>query len=125
MGRTSIVYNVIYVALIVFLSTHLLCRRGVQPYGRQSDESGKYGGYIPGIQAGKATADYLDKVLSRLNLAGAVYLSAVCVLPQMLTSWANVPFYFGGTSLRSRRAPPDTMSQIESHPSYRDNTKAC
>lgn len=114
MGRTSIVYNVIYVALIVFF-TYFYTAVVFNPMD-VSDNLKKYGGYIPGIRPGKATADYLDKVLSRLTLAGAVYLSAVCVLPQMLTSWANVPFYFGGTSLLIVVGVAlDTMSQIESH----------
>ena len=59
----------------------------------------KNGGYVPGIRPGKATSEYLDKVLSRLTFVGAIYLCVVCVLPMLLISRANVPFYFGGTSL--------------------------
>ena len=114
MGRGHILYNVIYVALIVFF-TYFYTAVVFNPMD-VSENLKKYGGYIPGIRPGKATADYLDKVLSRLTLAGAVYLSAVCVLPQILTSWANVPFYFGGTSLLIVVGVAlDTMSQIESH----------
>jgi preprotein translocase subunit SecY len=114
MGSGHILYNAIYVALIVFF-TYFYTAVVFNPMD-VSDNLKKYGGYIPGIRPGKATADYLDKVLSRLTLAGAVYLSAVCVLPQILTSWANVPFYFGGTSLLIVVGVAlDTMSQIESH----------
>ena len=114
MGRGHILYNAIYVALIVFF-TYFYTAVVFNPMD-VSDNLKKYGGYIPGIRPGKATADYLDKVLSRLTLAGAIYLSAVCVLPQILTSWANVPFYFGGTSLLIVVGVAlDTMSQIESH----------
>jgi preprotein translocase subunit SecY len=71
---------------------------------------------VPGIRPGKATSEYLDKVLSRLTFLGAIYLCLVCVLPMFLTSWANVPFYFGGTSiLIVIGVGLDTMSQVESH----------
>jgi preprotein translocase subunit SecY len=76
----------------------------------------KYGGFIPGIRPGKRTADYIDRVLTRITLGGAVYLSAVCVLPTALTSEFNVPFYFGGTALLIVvGVAMDTMAQLESH----------
>ena len=76
----------------------------------------KYGGYIPGIRPGKSTADYIDKVLTRITLGGAVYVSAVCVLPSVLITKFNVPFYFGGTALLIVVGVAiDTISQIESH----------
>jgi len=59
----------------------------------------KSGALIPGIRPGKATGEYIDGVMTRLTLIGALYLVAVCLLPEMLRAWANVPFYFGGTSL--------------------------
>ena len=76
----------------------------------------KNGGYIPGIRPGKKTAEYIDKVLTRITLGGAIYVSAVCVLPTMLMTKFNVPFYFGGTALLIVVGVSiDTISQIESH----------
>ncbi|TWI71642.1 protein translocase subunit secY/sec61 alpha [Desulfobotulus alkaliphilus] len=76
----------------------------------------KNGGYIPGIRPGKRTSDFIDKVLTRLTLSGATYVSAVCVLPSILITQFNVPFYFGGTALLIVVAVSlDTVSQMESH----------
>jgi len=76
----------------------------------------KHGGFIPGIRPGKKTADYIDRVLTRLTLGGASYVAAVCVLPSILISNFNVPFYFGGTALMIVVGVAiDTMSQMESH----------
>ena len=81
-----------------------------------ADNLKKYGGYIPGIRPGQRTADYIDRVLSRLTFWGAIYLSFVCVLPSILIRYFNVPFYFGGTSLLIVVGVAlDTMQQIESH----------
>ena len=114
MGRGHIVYNTLYVLLIIFF-TYFYTAVVFNP-ADVSENLKKYGGYVPGIRPGKTTADYLDKVLSRLTLVGAIYLSAVCVLPQILIAQANVPFYFGGTSLLIVVGVSlDTMSQIESH----------
>lgn len=76
----------------------------------------KNGGYIPGIRPGKRTSEYIDKVLTRITLGGAVYVSAVCVLPTILMNRFNIPFYFGGTALLIVVGVAiDTISQIESH----------
>ena len=81
-----------------------------------ADNMKKQGGYIPGIRPGKRTADYIDRVLTRITLGGAIYVSAVCVLPSILISKFNVPFYFGGTALLIVVGVAiDTVSQIESH----------
>jgi preprotein translocase subunit SecY len=64
-----------------------------------ADNLKKAGAFIPGIRPGQQTGEYIDKVLTRLTLWGAVYVTAVCLLPEILISWGNVPFYFGGTSL--------------------------
>ena len=81
-----------------------------------ADNMKKYGGFIPGIRPGKRTAEYIDRVLTRLTLGGAVYVSAVCVLPTVLIGQFNVPFYFGGTALLIVvGVAMDTMAQIESH----------
>ncbi len=76
----------------------------------------KNGGYIPGIRPGKRTSEYIDKVLTRITVGGAMYVSAVCVLPTFLMSKFNIPFYFGGTALLIVVGVSiDTISQIESH----------
>ncbi len=81
-----------------------------------ADNMKKYGGFIPGIRPGKRTADYIDKVLTRITLGGACYVSAICVLPSVLVQQFNVPFYFGGTALLIVVGVAiDTISQIESH----------
>jgi preprotein translocase subunit SecY len=81
-----------------------------------ADNMKKAGGYIPGIRPGKRTADYIDKVLTRITLGGAIYVSTVCVLPSVLITKFNVPFYFGGTALLIVVGVAiDTVSQMESH----------
>jgi len=81
-----------------------------------ADNMKKNGGYIPGIRPGKRTSEYIDKVLTRITLGGAIYVSAVCVLPTFLMSKFNIPFYFGGTALLIVVGVSiDTISQIESH----------
>ena len=81
-----------------------------------ADNMKKAGGYIPGIRPGKRTADYIDKVLTRITLGGAIYVSAVCVLPSILITRFNVPFYFGGTALLIVVGVAiDTVAQMESH----------
>jgi preprotein translocase subunit SecY len=76
----------------------------------------KYGGFIPGIRPGSATADYFDYILTRLTTVGAFYLCVVCLLPEILISRYNVPFYFGGTSLMIIvSVTMDTVTQIQSH----------
>ncbi|WP_439815700.1 preprotein translocase subunit SecY [Zavarzinia sp. CC-PAN008] len=81
-----------------------------------ADNLKKHGGFIPGRRPGKQTADYLDYVLTRLTVVGAIYLSAVCILPELLISHLAVPFYFGGTSLLIVvSVTMDTVAQIQSH----------
>ena len=76
----------------------------------------KYGGYVPGIRPGRRTADFIDRVLSRITLGGAVYLSLVALLPTILISQFNVPFFFGGTALLIVVGVAlDTVSQMETH----------
>jgi len=76
----------------------------------------KHGGYIPGIRPGKPTADFIDRVLTRLTLTGSLYITLVCLLPEVLISQARVTFYFGGTSLLIVVGVAlDLVAQIESH----------
>ncbi|MDA0691269.1 MAG: preprotein translocase subunit SecY [Nitrospinae bacterium] len=81
-----------------------------------ADNMKKHGGYVPGIRPGSKTSEYIDAILSRLTFYGAVYLSLVCILPDILIKYFNIPFYFGGTSLLIVVGVSlDTMQQIESH----------
>jgi len=81
-----------------------------------ADNLKKNGGFIPGIKPGQRTAEYVDKVLTRITVVGAAYVAAVCLLPQYLISALSVPFYFGGTSLLIIVVVSmDTMTQIQSH----------
>ncbi|MBI4871837.1 MAG: preprotein translocase subunit SecY [Candidatus Riflebacteria bacterium] len=81
-----------------------------------ADNLKKYGGFIPGIRAGRRTADYIDRILNRVTLCGALFLAAISVLPQLLYKYLNVPFYFGGTALLIVVGVVlDTVRQMESH----------
>lgn len=114
MNPGGFLYNIIYVVAIVFF-TYFYTAVVFNPVD-VADNLKKHGGYVPGIRPGKATSEYLDRVLSRLTFVGAIYLCLVCVLPMLLISRVNVPFYFGGTSLLIVIGVSlDTMSQIESH----------
>jgi preprotein translocase subunit SecY len=108
------IYNGVFVALIIFFSyfyTSLTFRPD-----DVADNIKKQGGYIPGIRPGRQTADYIEKVLNRLTFGGAVYLSAICVIPSLLSGAMNVPFYFGGTALLIVVGVAlDTVQQIEQH----------
>jgi preprotein translocase subunit SecY len=81
-----------------------------------ADNLRKYGGFLPGIRPGEKTAEYIDYVLTRITTVGALYLAAVCVLPEFLVSYAALPFYFGGTSLLiAVSVTMDTVAQVQSH----------
>jgi preprotein translocase subunit SecY len=81
-----------------------------------ADNLKKHGGFIPGIRPGERTAEYIDFVLTRITVIGAIYLVVVCLLPEFLISWTGVPFYFGGTSLLIVvSVTMDTVSQIQGH----------
>jgi preprotein translocase subunit SecY len=81
-----------------------------------ADNMKKFGGFIPGLRPGKKTAEYIEDVLEKLTFSGAIYVSLVCVLPSILISQLNTPFYFGGTALLIVvGVAMDTASQIESH----------
>jgi len=81
-----------------------------------ADNLRKYGGFLPGIRPGKPTAHYLDYVLTRLTVIGAAYITAVCLLPEILIAYYQVPFYLGGTSmLIVVSVTMDTVTQIQSH----------
>ncbi|MDA8172318.1 MAG: preprotein translocase subunit SecY [Nitrospiraceae bacterium] len=110
----TIFYTVLYISMIIFFS--FFYTAVVFNPVDVADNLKKYGGFIPGIRPGQKTSDYIYKVLSRLTFVGGLYLSAVCILPEILIRKFNVPFYFGGTSLLIVVGVAlDTISQIESH----------
>ena len=108
------VHDLVYVALIFFFC-YFYTAVTFNPVD-VADNLKKWGGYVPGLRPGKPTSDYIDRILTRITLGGAIYVSAVCVLPSILIRKFNVPFYFGGTALLIVvGVAMDTMSQIESH----------
>ena len=109
-------YNLLYVGLIVFFC-YFYTAVTFNPVD-VADNMKKYGGFIPGIRPGRATAAYIDKVLTRITFGGAVYISAICVLPSLLHEKMKVPFYFGGTGLMivvGRRARHRAADRIAPH----------
>ncbi len=113
-GHGRPLYILLYVGLIIFFCFFYTAI--VFNPTETADNLRKYGGFIPGIRPGKNTADYLDYVLTRLTVVGALYLAGVCVLPEILVSQYAVPFYFGGTSLLIVvSVTMDTVAQIHSH----------
>ncbi|HST76232.1 MAG TPA: preprotein translocase subunit SecY [Acetobacteraceae bacterium] len=107
-------YMATYAAMIIFFS-YFYTAVVFNPQ-ETADNLKKYGGFIPGIRPGTNTAEYFDYVLTRLTTIGALYLAAVCLLPEFLISRYGVPFYFGGTSLLIIvSVTMDTVTQIQSH----------
>jgi preprotein translocase subunit SecY len=108
----GMLYDVFFVALIIFFCYFYTAVTFKTE--DVADNLKKYGGFIPGIRPGQPTAEYIDYVLSRITLGGAVYISLICVLPSMFTQSFHVPFYFGGTSvLILVGVALDTVAQIE------------
>ena len=114
LGPGQPLYLLIYVSMIVFFA--FFYTAVVFNPAETADNLKKYGGFIPGIRPGKNTANYLDWVLTRLTVVGALYLAAVCILPEILRAQYAVPFYFGGTSLLIVvTVTMDTVTQVQSH----------
>lgn len=97
LSPSGAVYNVLFVGLIVFFC--FFYTEIVLNPTEIADNLKKGGKFIPGIRAGRSTSEYIQKVMDRINVGGAIYLSAICVLPGILVQKLNTPFYFGGTSL--------------------------
>ncbi|MFZ0451867.1 MAG: preprotein translocase subunit SecY [Desulfatiglandaceae bacterium] len=109
-----VIYILVYV-IFIFFFCYFYTAVHFDPV-EVADNMKRYGGFVPGIRPGKNTADYIDKVLTRITFSGAIYVSAVCILPQILIYKLNVPFYFGGTALLIVvGVAMDTVNQIESH----------
>jgi preprotein translocase subunit SecY len=110
----NVFHDFVYVALIIFFC-YFYTAVTFNPVD-VADNLKKWGGYVPGLRPGKPTAEYIDRILVRITLVGAIYVSAVCVLPSIMIQKFNVPFYFGGTALLIVvGVAMDTMAQIESH----------
>jgi preprotein translocase subunit SecY len=109
-----LLYSLIYVGFIIFFC-YFYTAIHFNPT-EVADNMKKYGGFVPGIRPGKSTAEYIDRVLTRITFSGAMYVSAICILPGILIHRLNVPFYFGGTALLIVvGVGMDTINQIESH----------
>jgi len=107
-------YSIVYGLVIVFF-TYFYTAIILNPTDL-ADNIQKYGGFVPGIRAGRKTAEYIDRVLMRITLPGAIFLALVAILPDVLIHSFHVPFYFGGTSiLIVVGVALDTLQQIESH----------
>ena len=114
LGRGQPLYMALYIAAIMFFA--FFYTSIVFNPEETADNLKKNGGFIPGIRPGKNTTLYIDHVLTRLTLVGALYLSLVCILPEILIAKYAVPFYFGGTSLLIVvNVTMDTVAQIHSH----------
>ena len=108
------VYNLTYIGLIVAFA-YFYTAVTFNPVD-VADNLRKHGGFVPGLRPGKQTAEYLDRILTRLTAGGAVYLAAVCILPTILITEYGLPFYFGGTGLLIVVGVSlDTVAQIEGH----------
>jgi preprotein translocase subunit SecY len=108
------VYLVLYALMILFFS--FFYTSIVFNPEETADNLKKYGGFIPGIRPGKKTAEFIDYVLTRLTVIGAIYLAVVCLIPEITTTYYAIPFYLGGTSiLIVVSVTMDTVAQIQSH----------
>jgi preprotein translocase subunit SecY len=114
LGRGQPLFLIVFAALIVFFV--FFYTAVVFNPEDVADNLKKNGGFVPGIRPGKRTAEYLDFVLMRLSVIGASYLVIICLMPEILISKVNVPFYFGGTSLLIVvSVTMDTITQVQSH----------
>jgi preprotein translocase subunit SecY len=114
LGHGQPLYMALYAFMIIFFA-YFYTAVVFNPE-ETADNLKKYGGFIPGIRPGSATADYFDRVLTRLTTVGGVYLVLICLLPEILISDYGLPFYFGGTSiLIVVSVTMDTVTQIQSH----------
>ena len=114
LGHGRPLFLILYIALIVFFAFFYTAI--VFNPTETADNLKKHGGFIPGIRPGERTAEYIDYVLTRITVIGAAYLAIVCLIPEILISYAAVPFYFGGTSLLIVvSVTMDTVAQIQGY----------
>jgi preprotein translocase subunit SecY len=114
LGRGSPLYIISYVGLIVFFAFFYTAT--VFNPADTADNLKKHGGFVPGVRPGERTAQYIDQILTRITVIGALYLSLICLIPELLISSTGLPFYFGGTSLLIVvNVTMDTVAQIHGH----------
>jgi preprotein translocase subunit SecY len=114
LGHGRPLFMLLYIGLIVFFA--FFYTAVVFNPTETADNLKKHGGFIPGIRPGERTAEYIDYVLSRITVVGAIYLAIVCALPEILISYVSVPFYFGGTSLLIVvSVTMDTVAQVQGY----------
>jgi preprotein translocase subunit SecY len=114
LGHGRPLFMLLYIALIVFFA--FFYTAVVFNPTETAENLKKHGGFIPGIRPGERTAEYIDYVLTRITVVGAAYLAIVCLIPEMLITYAAVPFYFGGTSLLIVvSVTMDTVAQIQGY----------
>jgi preprotein translocase subunit SecY len=114
MSPGSAIYNILYAIIIVFFA-YFYTAIVFNPQDL-ADNMQKYGGFIPGIRPGKKTSEYIDRVLTRVTLPGALFLAFIAILPSIFIYKFQAPFYFGGTGLLIVVGVAlDTLQQIESH----------
>jgi preprotein translocase subunit SecY len=110
----AFLYTTLYVGMIIFFA-YFYTAMVLNPV-EMAENMKKYGGFIPGRKPGKKTSEYINNVLIRITLPGAVFFAFIAVLPEFMSKWANLPFYFGGTGLIIIVGVAlDTLQQIESH----------
>ena len=113
-SRSGAIYHVVYAALIIFFC-YFYTSITFNPYDL-ADNMKKWGGFIPGIRPGEATAKYIEAVIIRITFFGSIFIALLAVMPDVLRSSFNIPFYFGGTALLIVVGVAlDTISQLESH----------
>ena len=114
LGHGRPLFLILYVGLIVFFAFFYTAI--VLNPTETADNLKKHGGFLPGIRPGERTAEYIDYVLSRITVVGAIYLAVVCLIPEILIAYASVPFYFGGTSLLIVvSVTMDTVAQVQGY----------
>jgi preprotein translocase subunit SecY len=114
LGHGRPLFLILYIGLIIFFT--FFYTAVVFNTTETADNLKKHGGFVPGIRPGERTAEYIDYVLSRITVVGALYLAVVCLIPEILISYAAVPFYFGGTSLLIVvSVTMDTVAQIQGY----------
>lgn len=114
LGHGRPAYMFLYAALIVFFAFFYTAI--VFNPQETADNLKKQGGFIPGIRPGERTAEFIDQVLTRVTVLGAAYLVIICLIPEILVSYASLPFYFGGTSLLIVvSVTMDTVAQVHGH----------
>lgn len=110
----AFLYTILYMGLIIFFA-YFYTAIALNPVD-MAENMKKHGGFIPGVLPGKNTANYINNILLRITLPGAVFFALIAVIPEFMSKWANLPFYFGGTGLIIIVGVAiDTLQQIESH----------